>query len=197
MGPMEIVLFVTGYLVIYLVIAYWWYIRRVSRRTRAVREPFFEELDRQLDFGVIANLQDVVRVQRSIADEARVERFERTDIKRVLEAYLLRISRSDRDTQQVRDRIELVKEFIEQEPLTMLPETEQAIAQRLNEDIRDGQQDEALRHFRELVSSMGSRYQALTEQVSRTRMWTQVGTVGGIGGIAVAVATWWVTVSVG
>lgn len=186
----QILLGVSAYFVVYSGFTYWLYVRRASYRARAARNDFYEEVDRQLDLGVITNLQDIVRIQRSIAEETRISPFERIDVKRILESYLLRVSGSDKDPELVRQRFELLKEYLNQEPLAILPETEQAIVQRLNQDIQDGLHDEAFRHLRELVSSIGARYQALNEQVSRTRTWTMIGAIGGILGIAVAVATW-------
>ena len=180
---------VIAYLIVGAAYASWIYNRRLSVKTPA-RERFFEELERQIDFGVIANLEDVVRIQRSIADERGSQRLERTDIKRLLEGYLLRVSGSEKDAERVHNRFEFFKRLLSEEPFAILPEREQAIAQSLRQDIGDQRQDEALRHLQELVSSMGTRYQALDEQMGRTRAWTMLGAVFGILAVVVAVLMW-------
>jgi len=185
----KILIGVIAYLIVSAVYASWIYSRRLSVKTPA-RERFFEELERQIDFSVIANLEDVVRIQRSIADATGSQRLQRTDIKRLLEGYLLRVSESEKDAERVHNRFEFFKRLLSEEPFAILPEREQAIAQSLRQDIGDQRQDEALRHLLELVSSMGTRYQALDEQLSRTRAWTMIGAAFGILAVVVAVLMW-------
>lgn len=159
-----------------------------AKPSRKSEEMFFNELRKQINLGVIKNLEDVALIQRSIAEKEKFYFFTSKELAPLLECYLLQITSSS--SKKKKEHFYFIKSLIDQarteKPFSNLPDKERALAITLKESIERGDKKTSSERLEELVTSLGVKLQSANKEIEKTRRWTRISAVAGIGGIVVA-----------
>jgi len=168
--------------------------RRVGQRGgtfRKAKELFFEELRRRITLGVLQDLDDVDMVKNWARRQEESIQFETMPLDELLEEFLSIITRDAEDDERAKVEYRFVESLIDtkraQEPFSILPSEEKAMAQRLQQSIESGQAEDALSRLQELVNSLGGRMQGLNRAVTRNRNLAIVAAIASISAIPLAI----------
>lgn len=144
---------------------------------------FYEELERRFELGVIATADNIALVQRSIAAQEKSQSFAEEELAALLEGYLLKVTEKDR-FQSIQSLLDTERK---EKPFSVLPDKERVIADRLKKAIELTQTDFAINQLNELVTSLGTKFQASQEELSSSRTWSRLGVYGTIAGLILTI----------
>ena len=165
-----------------------WAIRGIGRFEEIydeAKDTLFEELDAMWELDLLKSLEDVLSTRRRVAKVKKSSRLESAEIIDLLDEYFTNItSEAEINKQKLLFVKELADRQMEEEPFSILPDKERAVASTLKKSIEAGDKVDSLRQLEELVNSIGSLLNSAKEEVNKIRMWTKasvflaVGTVG-------------------
>lgn len=160
-----------------------------AKLSKKSEEMLFNELRKQIDLGVVKNLEDVALIQRSIAEKEKFSFFASKELAPLLECYLLQVTSSS-SSKKKKEHFYFIKSLIDQarteKPFSILPDKERALAITLKESIESKDKKASSERLEELVTSLGVKLQSANEEREKTRRWTRISAVAGVGGIVVA-----------
>jgi len=160
------------------------------RRYRNAKKRFFQELNTRWKLGFIKNTDDITSLRRAVARREKSARLESREISDLLDEYSLEIT-SAKVEKIDKEKLGFVKGLLDQqaieEPFSVLPDKERALAVALRNSIEDEKKDDALQQLNGLVESVGTRLNTAEEEVNKNRMWTRASVFVGIGAVIITI----------
>jgi hypothetical protein len=178
------------------VFVYFFYSRYVTFETEEdtdisnkAKNEFFEYLDAELEKEHINSIDDIRRIQRSVADDLNHASFSSRNLSSLLRMYLKdTISGEDYSEEKYSIVREKLEKLNSEEPFSDLPEKEETMAKSLKQNIESGKDGEiAIRQLKNLTDSLNTKYQTVRIEKEKSERWNKVGALAGIGGVVITV----------
>lgn len=164
---------------------------------RRSKKEFLRYLDEELENENLDSIEDLERIQKSVAEEKGYYKFLDVDLQMLLRNHLkkLALSDSEESDQKYEELEKFLEKLRESQPYANLPEKEQNVASNLESSIRNGDAPEtSINMLKDLTKSIGDKYNTALEEKKRNAKWNKLSVLFGILGFLVGIGSILVTI---